>query len=203
LEIEKLNAQNREPSRRLNLQCRFCAEKRAKDPGGIIVCHAHGGQSHSSPGGGELCAINLTNLLPEGEPLEHLTENDRIMIASFLDNGMEVKEIARMLKRDRTTICRKIKGRRRKTFENRNGTLRRILEKGTSFNELTQEEELNVIVSHANGLHRKEHGDRTAMEMFMEDFGKRTAITLGLQVIADRDICLLPKLLEKIRPADD
>jgi len=39
--------------------------------------------------------------------------------------------------------------------------------------------------------------------MFIEDFGKGTAGTLGLQVIADRDICLLPKLLENIRPADD
>jgi IS30 family transposase len=53
--------------------------------------------------------------------MEHMTENDRIMIASFLDSGMEVKEIARMLNRDRTTICREIKGRRRMTVENRNG----------------------------------------------------------------------------------
>jgi len=41
------------------------------------------------------------------------------------------------------------------------------------------------------------------MEMFIEDFGKGTAGTLGLQVIADRDICLLPKLLEKIGQTDD
>ena len=412
--------------------------------------------------GEENCAINLTSLLPEGEPMEHMTENDRIMIAGFLASGMEVKEIARMLNRNRTTICREIKGHRRKTFENRNGrtcpdlegppyvcngcsrmngcrltkymysahvaqtdyrdtlrssregfnitfreledmgrliadglsrgqslhhimascpdrftvcektvyrlvrkgmlprvsysdlpeaaykkvrrrakgpnehkvepkcregrtyedylaflgenagakvvemdsiigraggkailtmsfkgsgmmlaflrerndarsvkavfdwlqeelgdrmfrrmfpviltdngsefsapsqlengpdgkrrtrvfychpgaayekgrvengngNLRRILEKGTSFDGLTQEE-LNVAVSHANGLRRKEYGNRTAMEMFIEDFGKGTAGTLGLQVIADRDICLLPKLLENIRPADD
>jgi len=55
MKIEKLNAQNKKTPRRLNLQCRFRAVKRAKDPGGVIVCHAHGGQSHSSPGGGELC----------------------------------------------------------------------------------------------------------------------------------------------------
>jgi hypothetical protein len=71
-----------------------------------------------------------------------------------------------------------------------------------SFNELTQEE-LNVAVSHANGLHRKEYGDRTAMEMFLEDFGRGTVQILGLQVIPDKDICLLPKLLRKIHPDGD
>jgi len=413
-------------------------------------------------GGEENCAVNLTNLLPEGEPMEHMTENDRIMIASFLDSGIEVKEIARMLNRNRTTICREIKGRRRMTVENRsakpcpdlgrppyvcngctrrnicrltkymysahiaqtlyrdklrssregfnvtfqeledmgrlvadgldkgqslhhimasspdrftvcektvyrlvkkgmlpgagyhnllqapcrkvkqrakgpnehkveprcregrkyedylaflkgnagakvvemdsvigraggkailtmsfkgsgmmlafvrerndarsvkavfdwlhetlgdgvfrrmfpviltdngsefsapsqieigpdgkrrtrvfychpraayekgrvengNGTLRRILVKGTSFDELTQEE-LNVIVSHANGLRRKEYGDRTAMEMFAEEFGPGTVFGLGLRAISDKDICLLPKLLKKIGVEDD
>jgi len=33
--------------------------------------------------------------------MEHMTENDRIMIAGFLASGMEVKEIARMLNRER------------------------------------------------------------------------------------------------------
>ena len=47
--------------------------------------------------------------------MEHMTENDRIIIASFLDSGMEVKEIAMMLNHDRTTICREINGRRRMT----------------------------------------------------------------------------------------
>ena len=51
--------------------------------------------------------------------MEHMTENDRIMIAGFLDSGMEVKEIARMLNRNRTTICREVNGRRRMTVESR------------------------------------------------------------------------------------
>jgi IS30 family transposase len=80
--------------------------------------------------------------------------------------------------------------------ENNHENLRRILPKGTGFDNLTQAD-VNLAMSHVNSMRRKEYGDRTAIERFVRKFGGKTLALLGLHPVPDAEVCLLPALLKK------
>jgi len=75
--------------------------------------------------------------------------------------------------------------------------LRRILQKGVSFNPLDQEQ-VNLIMSHLNSYPRPSLGGRTPYDMFVEEFGdegRRFLDRLGIVRIPPDEVTLHPFLL--------
>ena len=73
--------------------------------------------------------------------------------------------------------------------------LRRILPKGTSFNNLTQQD-INLIMSHINSYKRKKLNNISPYEMFSTIYGEDTINKLGISKIKPNNVNLSPKLLK-------
>ena len=74
--------------------------------------------------------------------------------------------------------------------------LRRILPKGTSFNDLTQED-LNLVMGHVNGFPRRKLNDRTPLQSFRHTFGEDILELLNVPAIDPSQITLRPGILDK------
>lgn len=74
--------------------------------------------------------------------------------------------------------------------------IRRILPKGTSFDELTQEDIL-LIMNHVNSYTRKKLNDRSPYDAFSFYYGEEILGKLGYVPVTAEDINLTPKLLKK------
>lgn len=73
--------------------------------------------------------------------------------------------------------------------------LRRILPKGTSFDNLTQQD-INLIMSHINSYKRKKLNNISPYDMFSTIYGEDTINKLGLNKIEPNDVNLSEKLLK-------
>ncbi len=84
----------------------------------------------------------------------------------------------------------------------KNHTLvRDILPKGTSFDNLTQQD-VNLVMSHVNGVVRKGLHGKSAYDVFCSLFSEKLAATLGVSRILPVDVIQSPDLLKnKIRSA--
>lgn len=74
--------------------------------------------------------------------------------------------------------------------------IRRILPKGTSFKNLSQEK-TDLMMSHINSYSRKKLNNRSAYELFSFFYGKDTLETLNIQSINANEITLKPDLLAR------
>ena len=74
--------------------------------------------------------------------------------------------------------------------------LRRILPKGTSFDNLTQND-INLIMSHINSYTRKKLNNVSPYTMFSTVYGKDTINKLDIRYIKPNNVNLSPKLLRK------
>lgn len=74
--------------------------------------------------------------------------------------------------------------------------LRRILPKGTSFDDLTQED-INLIMSHINSYKRKKLNNESPHSIFSKMYGKDTVQKLGIQKIEPNKVSLSNNLLKK------
>lgn len=74
--------------------------------------------------------------------------------------------------------------------------IRRILPKGTSFKDLTQDQ-VDLMMSHINSYSRKKLNDRSAYQLFSFFYGKDTLDNLNLQSIDANEITLKPELLAR------
>jgi len=74
--------------------------------------------------------------------------------------------------------------------------IRRILPKGTSFNNLTQED-ISLMMNHINSYKRKKLNNRSPYEAFSFFHGEEVLHKLGCSPIANGDIMLKPALLKK------
>lgn len=74
--------------------------------------------------------------------------------------------------------------------------IRYILPKGSSFDDLTQED-VTLVMNHINSLPRASLNARSPYQMFAETYGKETAAKLGLRYIPLKELCLTPELLKK------
>ena len=74
--------------------------------------------------------------------------------------------------------------------------IRRILPKGTSFNNLTQDD-ISLMMSHINSYTRKKLDNRSAHQLFSFFYGEDILAQLNLNQIPANDINLTPKLLKK------
>lgn len=74
--------------------------------------------------------------------------------------------------------------------------LRRILPKGTSFDELPQED-INLIMSHINSYKRKKLNNESPYSIFSKMYGSNTANRLGIKNINPNEVSLSKNLLKK------
>lgn len=79
--------------------------------------------------------------------------------------------------------------------ENNHEFIRRILPKGTSFDNLTQQK-IDVMMNHINSYHRLNLGNHSPYEMFRLFYGQDILDALGANLISPNDITLRPELLK-------
>ncbi|MGI6613228.1 MAG: IS30 family transposase [Saccharofermentanales bacterium] len=74
--------------------------------------------------------------------------------------------------------------------------LRRILPRGSSFDQLTQKD-LNLVMGHVNGFPRKRLNDQTPLQSFSATFGRDTLECLNIPVLDPSQVTLRPSILIK------
>ncbi len=74
--------------------------------------------------------------------------------------------------------------------------IRYILPKGSSFDDLTQDD-VTLMMNHINSLPRASLNARSPYQVFEDKYGKETAAKLGLRYIPLTELCLKPELLKK------
>ena len=98
------------------------------------------------------------------------------------------------LPRTRLFYCHPLASSEKPHVENNHENLRKVIEKGLSFDDLSQEG-VDKVVCHVNSLLRKEYDDRPAIDRFTEMYGKRAAKLLGLKLVHTDDVLLKPEVL--------
>ena len=73
--------------------------------------------------------------------------------------------------------------------------IRRVLPKGSSFDNLTQED-VTRMMNHINSYKRKKLNDRSPYETFSFHYGEEVLELLGCTPVATEDILLKPSLLK-------
>jgi IS30 family transposase len=81
-------------------------------------------------------------------------------------------------------------------IENNHEFIRRVLPKGTSFDHLTQEGDIQLMLNHINSYKRKKLNNKSPYETFEFLHGKEVLSRLGAEYISAQDIILKPELLE-------
>ena len=74
--------------------------------------------------------------------------------------------------------------------------IRYILPKGSSFDDLTQED-VTLVMNHVNSMPRASLNGKAPVQVFLSLYGEETAAKLGLQYIPLEELILLPELLKK------
>ena len=80
-------------------------------------------------------------------------------------------------------------------IEKNHTLIRDILPKGTSFDNLTQED-INLVCSHVNSVKRAALNGKSAYELFAFTYGEEIPKLLGISKIAAEDVCQSSKLLQ-------
>lgn len=119
------------------------------------------------------------------------------------DNGSEFSNPAVLEKspfsgeqRTRIFYCNPFSSWQKGHVENNHLNLRKILEKGTSFNALTQTE-INLVLSHVNSFARKSLNDVPAITLFETLYGKSILEKLGVHLILPNQVRLTPDVIMK------
>ncbi len=80
-------------------------------------------------------------------------------------------------------------------IENNHTLIRDILPKGTSFDNLTQED-INLVCSHVNNVKRAALNGKSAYELFAFTYGEEISKILGISKIPAEDVCQSSTLLQ-------
>lgn len=94
--------------------------------------------------------------------------------------------------------CDPMNSNQKSQIERNHEQLRRILPKGTSFDNLEQDD-INLAMSHINSYILASQQNRSPYEVFKFIYGKGMSAKLKIERIAPEDVVLNPALLEKIK----
>ncbi|HFI0445386.1 TPA: transposase, partial [Streptococcus suis] len=81
-------------------------------------------------------------------------------------------------------------------IEKNHTLIRDILPKGSSFDNLTQED-INLVCSHVNSVRRASFNGKSAYELFTFTYGDELATLLGISKIDPENVIQSPRLLDK------
>ena len=143
--------------------------------------------------------IDIFNLLDERLGREAFCKLFPVLLT---DNGSEFSNPAAIefdregQRRTRIYYCDPGTPNQKPGVEGAHKHLRRILPKGTSFNDLTQED-LNRVMGHVNGFPRKKLNDQSPFQSFSRTFGEDLLECLNIPVMDPSQITLRPGILEK------
>jgi len=144
--------------------------------------------------------INVFNNLQEILGINKFKE---LFIVILTDNGSEFSnpteiefDINTGEKRTQLFYCHPSSPYEKGSCEVNHELLRRILPKGTSFNELNQND-INLIMSHINSYKRKKLNNVSPYTIFSTIYGKDTIDKLGIQEIEPNNVSLSQSLLKK------
>jgi IS30 family transposase len=144
--------------------------------------------------------IDVFNKLEQDLGTELFT---KIFPVILTDNGSEFTNptaletsIDNVTKRTTIFYCEPYSSWQKGHIENNNGQLRNILEKHTSFDNITQED-CNLIMSHINSYRKASLNNKTAIELFTLIYGEEALEKLNIKLIPGNEVILLPDLLNK------
>ena len=127
----------------------------------------------------------------------------RLFPVILTDNGSEFSNPKEIERRDivpckRTNIfyCDPSAPYQKGACEVNHELIRRVLPKGSSFDDLTQED-IFLMMDHINSYKRKKLNDRSPYEAFSFYYGEDVLKKLGCSPVAAENIILKPKLLKK------
>lgn len=139
---------------------------------------------------------------------EHLgSKNFHYLFPVLLtDNGSEfsdpiaIEQAPDRTERTRIFYCDAMASYQKPHVERNHEFIRRILPKGSSFDDLTQED-INLLLSHINSYARASLGDKSPFQVFAYQYGRELTDNLlrllCLKEIPANEIMLKPKLLRK------
>ena len=148
-------------------------------------------------------AESVINIFNKLQDILGLNKFKELFIIILTDNGSEFSnpseieyDSTTLEKRTQIFYCHPSSPYEKGSCEVNHELLRRILPKGTSFDDLTQDD-INIIMSHINSYKRKKLNDKSPYFMFSSIYGKDTINKLGIKEINPNDINLSTKLLKK------
>ncbi len=98
--------------------------------------------------------------------------------------------------RTRVFYCQPNRPDQKGSIEVNHEFIRRVIPKGKSFDEFTQDD-INLMMSHINSYNRLKLNDRCPYDVFKFFYSEEVLTTLGIQKIKADDINLTPQLLKK------
>ena len=144
--------------------------------------------------------IDIFNDLQEKLGIEKFKE---LFIVILTDNGSEFSNPTEIEfdmktgeKRTQIFYCHPSSPYEKGSCEVNHELLRRILPKGTSFNDLNQEN-INLVMSHINSYKRKKLNNKSPYFMFSSIYGKNTIDKLGIIEIESNEVNLSNNLIKK------
>lgn len=144
--------------------------------------------------------IDIFNDLQEKLGIEKFKE---LFIVILTDNGSEFSNPTEIEfdmktgeKRTQIFYCHPSSPYEKGSCEVNHELLRRILPKGTSFDNLSQED-INLIMSHINSYKRKKLNNKSPYFMFSSIYGKDTIDKLGIIEIEPNEVNLSNSLIKK------
>lgn len=130
-------------------------------------------------------------------------EFDKLFQVILTDNGSEFSNPKEIEYRETSPYCRTqvfycdpSSPYQKGACEVNHELIRRILPKGSSFDDLTQED-IFLMMDHINSYKRKKLNDRSPYETFSFYYGEDLLKKLGCSPVASENIILKPKLLKK------
>ena len=143
-------------------------------------------------------AADIFQMLWEVLGQEHFMELFPVILT---DNGSEFTNPAAIefdLENNRRThlfYCNPSSPFEKGAIENNHEFIRRILPKGASFDDLTQEDDIQLMLNHINSYKRKKLNNKSPYETFAFLHGEEVLMKLGAKFIPPQDIVLKPELL--------
>ena len=146
-------------------------------------------------------ALEVTKHLYDIKNTLHEADKDFFQLFPVIltDNGGEfarVKDIEMDIRGEiKLFFCDPNRSDQKGRIEKNHTLIRDILPKGTSFDNLTQED-INLVCSHVNSVKRAALNGKSAYELFAFTYGEEIPKLLGISKIPAEDICQSSKLLQ-------
>ena len=146
-------------------------------------------------------ALEVTKYLYDIKNTLHQADKDFFQLFPVIltDNGGEfarVDDIEMNVRGEsKLFFCDPNRSDQKGRIEKNHTLIRDILPKGTSFDNLTQED-INLVCSHVNSVKRAALNGKSAYELFAFTYGEEIPKLLGISKIPAEDVCQSSKLLQ-------
>ena len=148
-------------------------------------------------------AQSVINIFNQLQSILGIDKFKELFVIILTDNGSEFSnpteiefDLTTGEKRTQIFYCHPSSPFEKGSCEVNHELLRRILSKGTSFDNLTQND-INLIMSHINSYKRKKLNNVSPYKMFSTIYGKDTIDKLGIQEIEPNSVSLSKNILNK------